>query len=108
MLGAFAAVAQPNVAAMRFSGNVVAPSATGQPGPGKTFAGLSGREVANVGALKFTDPTGLNFTPKAGSPLLAAGVARTDLPGSSRDVGAFSQGAGGTPPDTGPQSTPSP
>ncbi len=100
-------VALPNVSGMQFASNFVAPSSAGQPGPGRIFANASGRQFASFDALQFTDPAKLNFAPKPGSPLLAAGIARPDLPGSSRDVGAISKGSPGTPPETGPRAIPS-
>ncbi len=102
---AFSNVSQPAISGMSFSGNFVAPWTAGKAGPGKTFAGTSGRTFPNLDAMQLADPENLNFAPRPASPVIGGGVSRTDLPDSTRDAGAIKSSGNGTAPPTGPRLT---
>jgi hypothetical protein len=87
---------------MQFRNNFVAPGVAGQPGPTAVFAGQNGRTFATYAQIGMVDADNGNFSLRTDSPAIGGGVALSELPDSSADVGALRGGETWAPPRVGP------
>jgi len=82
-------VTAPTFAGTEFSRNLVAPSASGLPGPGSVFAGIGGLVLATPLAIGLQDFAAGRFALAPGSPAIGGGVLIPGVGDSSVDLGAL-------------------